>query len=110
MQFAHLNGISLHYQVIGAPEGKPLLVFSNSLGTDFRIWRDVIVRLVGECGIVLYDKRGHGLSGMGTPPYHMDDHVGDLAALPQVMCKLSGLGTDTRTRAARVVSSRNGSM
>lgn len=81
MQAATLNGIVLHYQTIGAPEGKPLLVFANSLATDQRIWRDVIVRLVGEAAVLTYDMRGHGLSGLGTPPYAMDDHVVDLAAL-----------------------------
>lgn len=81
MQFADINGITLHYQVIGAPAGKPVLVFANSLGTDFRIWRDVIVKLVGECAIVTYDKRGHGLSDTGKAPYSMDDHVDDLAGL-----------------------------
>ncbi|MGN6548531.1 MAG: 3-oxoadipate enol-lactonase [Pararhizobium sp.] len=81
MQFARVNGVTLHYQVIGAAEGAPLLVFSNSLGTDFRIWRDVIVRFVGECAILTYDKRGHGLSDVGEAPYSMDDHVDDLAAL-----------------------------
>lgn len=81
MQFARLNGVTLHYQVIGAGEGAPLLVFSNSLGTDFRIWRDVIVRFVGECAILTYDKRGHGLSDVGEAPYRMEDHVEDLAAL-----------------------------
>ena len=96
MQAARLNGIVLHYQTIGAPEGRPTIVFANSWGTDQRIWRDVIVRLVGEAAIVTYDKRGHGLSGMGEPPYAMDDHVGDLAALldhlggrPVVVCGLS---------------------
>ncbi|MFK8036033.1 MAG: 3-oxoadipate enol-lactonase, partial [Hyphomicrobiales bacterium] len=53
----------------------------NSLGTDFRIWRDVIVRFVGECAILTYDKRGHGLSELGQTPYTMDDHIGDLEAL-----------------------------
>src|SRR5262245_29961482 len=62
MQFARINDIVIHYQIIGAPADKPILVFSNSLGTDFRIWRDVIVRLAGDFAIVLYDKRGHGLS------------------------------------------------
>ena len=81
MQFAEVNGVTLHYQVIGAAEGAPLLVFSNSLGTDFRIWRDVIVRFVGECAILVYDKRGHGLSDTGDAPYSIDDHVADLAAL-----------------------------
>lgn len=81
MQAATLNGIVLHYQTIGAPEGKPLIVFANSLGTDQRIWRDVIVRLVGEAAVLTYDLRGHGLSGLGTPPHAMADHVADLAAL-----------------------------
>ena len=81
VQFATINGITLHYQLIGAPEGKPVIVFSNSLGTDFRIWRDVIVRLAGDFAIVTYDKRGHGLSDTGSAPYRMDDHVADLAGL-----------------------------
>lgn len=81
MQFARVNGVTLHYQVISAAEDKPTIVFSNSLATDFRIWRDCIVRLVGECSIVMYDKRGHGLSDVGSAPYKLDDHVNDLAAL-----------------------------
>lgn len=81
MQFAKVNDVTLHYQVISAPEDKPTLVFSNSLATDFRIWRDCIVQLVGECSMVMYDKRGHGLSDIGTTPYKLDDHVNDLAAL-----------------------------
>lgn len=81
MQFADVNGVTLHYQLIGGPASKPVIVFANSLGTDFRIWRDVIVRLAGDFAIVTYDKRGHGLSGVGTTPYSIDDHVGDLAAL-----------------------------
>ena len=81
MQFASINGTTLHYQLIGAPEGKPILVFANSLGTDLRIWRDVILRLVGDFAIVTYDMRGHGLSDLGTPPYSINDHVDDLAGL-----------------------------
>ncbi|MEM8795111.1 MAG: 3-oxoadipate enol-lactonase [Pseudomonadota bacterium] len=81
MQFATINGISIHFQVIGAPADKPVIVFANSLGTDFRIWRDVIVPLVGDYAIVTYDKRGHGLSDIGRSPYKMQDHVDDLAGL-----------------------------
>jgi 3-oxoadipate enol-lactonase len=81
VQFAFLNGVTLHYQTIGAPAGKPVIVFANSLGCDFRIWRDVIVRLAGDFAIVTYDKRGHGLSDTGETPYAMDDHVSDLEAL-----------------------------
>lgn len=71
----------MHYQQIGGPEGKPVLVFANSLGTDFRIWRDVVVQLAGEYPILTYDKRGHGLSDVGVTPYSIEDHVWDLSAL-----------------------------
>lgn len=85
MLFANINGVNLHYQIIGAPEDKPVIVFSNSLGTDFRIWRDVIMRLVGDYAIVTYDKRGHGLSDIGYSPYAMQDHVDDLAGLMDML-------------------------
>jgi 3-oxoadipate enol-lactonase len=81
VQFARINDITLHYQIIGAANDKPVLVFANSLGTDFRIWRDVIVRFAGDFAIVLYDKRGHGLSDIGDVPPSMDLHVSDLAGL-----------------------------
>lgn len=81
MQFARLNGTTLHYQVINGPPGGPVVVFVNSLGTDFRIWRDVIVRLVGQATIVAYDKRGHGLSDLGAGPAGIPTHAEDLAAL-----------------------------
>jgi len=81
VQFARINDITIHYQVIGATGDRPVLVFANSLGTDFRIWRDVIVRLAGDFPIILYDKRGHGLSDIGKPPYSIEDHSADLAGL-----------------------------
>lgn len=81
MQFARLDGISIHHQVISAAAHRPKLVFANSLGTDFRIWRDVVVRLAGDFSILTYDMRGHGLSDIGTPPYRIEDHADDLAAL-----------------------------
>ena len=87
MQFARINDITLHYQHITAPEGSPVLVFSNSLATDFRIWRDVIVRLVGKAEIITYDNRGHAISDIGSPPYHLDELVGDLAGLLDLMGK-----------------------
>ena len=41
MAFASINGIVLHHQVIGPSDG-PALVFINSLGSDFRIWQEVV--------------------------------------------------------------------
>ena len=62
----------------GGAQDRPPLVFSNSLGTDFRIWDAVAERLAGRFRIVRYDKRGHGLSEATPPPYALTDHVADL--------------------------------
>ena len=37
--------------------------------------------IITDFSIVIYDKRGHGLSDIGEVPYSMDDHVSDLEAL-----------------------------
>lgn len=80
MTFARINGIDLHYRVSGNAAGMPL-VLANSLGTDARIWDDVIAALDHGYRIISYDKRGHGLSGAPHGDYRLDDHVDDLAGL-----------------------------
>lgn len=80
MAFARVNGVVLHHEIRGAAD-RPTLVFSNSLGTDFRIWNRVVEALEDNYRIVLYDKRGHGLSEATPQPYRLSDHVNDLAAL-----------------------------
>lgn len=74
------NGIVLHVADEG-PKEAPALVFSNSLGTDFRIWDRLISLLPKGFRIIRYDKRGHGLSECTTAPYSIDDHTLDLAGL-----------------------------
>jgi 3-oxoadipate enol-lactonase len=80
VKFIRANDIVLHYSDVGGLEA-PAIVFANSLGTDFRIWDDVVDRLGSGLRFVRYDKRGHGLSEATPAPYSMDDHVADLAAL-----------------------------
>ena len=80
MAFARVNGVVLHHELAGRA-GAPFLVFSNSLGTDFRIWDAVVERLKNSYRLLRYDKRGHGLSEATPAPYALTDHVGDLAAL-----------------------------
>lgn len=80
MDFTAIGGTVIHYRDTGEAD-RPALVFSNSLGTDFRIWDDVVAMLGDRFRYVRYDKRGHGLSGIGKPPYRMADHVNDLAGL-----------------------------
>jgi len=80
MAFARVNGMVVHYEDRGARNGRAI-VFSNSLGTDFRLWDGVIARLPADLRIIRYDKRGHGLSEATPPPYRMTTLVEDLAAL-----------------------------
>ncbi|ANY76858.1 3-oxoadipate enol-lactonase [Microvirga ossetica] len=80
MAFARINGIVLHHQVVGPTDG-PVLVFINSLGSDFRIWQEVVPAFADRFRIVLYDKRGHGLSDAPSAPYTIDDHTADLVGL-----------------------------
>ena len=61
MQFVRLNNVLLHYQWIEKSKDKTF-VFINPLGTDFRIWSDVVEMLQVHGNILLFDKRGHGLS------------------------------------------------
>ncbi len=80
MLFARVNDVVLHYEDNGRHE-RPALVFSNSLGTDLRIWDEVAAELGRDFRIVRYDKRGHGLSEATPAPYSLADHVEDLTGL-----------------------------
>lgn len=74
------GNIALHVRQDGDPEGTPIL-FSNSLGTDMRIWDAVISGLPNGLRIVRYDIRGHGLSDCPPGPYSVSDLTADAAAI-----------------------------
>jgi 3-oxoadipate enol-lactonase len=80
MAFARLNGAVTHYEDAGARDGRAI-VFSNSLGTDFRIWNELAGHLPSGLRVIRYDKRGHGLSEATPGPYAMKTLAEDLAAL-----------------------------
>ena len=84
MHMANLNGIRLHYDRSDSDASAadaPIVVFANSLGTDYRVWDKLIGKLAGKIHWVRYDKRGHGLSESAPQPYVMEDHISDIAAL-----------------------------
>ncbi|MBZ9762347.1 3-oxoadipate enol-lactonase [Mesorhizobium sp. CA8] len=81
MPFVSIGGVALHHRYIEAKGTSRPIIFINSLGTDFRIWDDVIARLTDEMPMLVYDKRGHGLSNIGSGVRSIDDHVDDLSAL-----------------------------
>lgn len=78
MAFDRLGDIVVHHRQTG-PVDAPLLVFVNSLGTDLRVWDDLLPRFADRFSCVRYDKRGHGLSDATPGPYSMDELAEDLA-------------------------------
>ena len=80
MQIADLGDVQLHYRVDGDPGGAPL-VFSDSLGTDLRLWDAVLPLLPPGLRIIRYDMRGHGLSSLPPGPYSMGALVRDAERL-----------------------------
>jgi 3-oxoadipate enol-lactonase len=84
MNFININGLTIHYKYLNnSPlgDGGKTFLFINSLGTDFRIWDDVVEILKDYANILLFDKRGHGLSDVVTNTKGLEDFADDAAAL-----------------------------
>ncbi len=80
MRIADLGTVHVNFREDGDPSGPPV-VFANSLGTDYRLWDQVVSRLPQGLRIIRYDKRGHGLSSCPPPPYSLDSLVTDAERL-----------------------------
>jgi len=78
------------------PAGAPVIVFINGLGTDHRIWDQVLSALPADLSALVYDLRGQGLSEWVEGHFDVERASEDLAALldglgigPVVLCGLS---------------------
>ena len=80
MPFSNINGITVHWSTAARTEG-PALVFSNSLGTDGRIWQRLAELLGERFRFITYDSRGHGLTDAPPGPYTIDGMADDLLGL-----------------------------
>lgn len=80
MHMAELGDIRLHYRLDGDPAGAPV-VFAHALGTDLRLWDDLMPHLPAGLRILRPDMRGHGLSDAPRGPYAMGALVRDLERL-----------------------------
>nr|WP_262924594.1 3-oxoadipate enol-lactonase [Pseudomonas guariconensis] len=79
---AHLqlaDGV-LHYQLDG-PAHAPVLVLSNSLGTDLHMWDTQIPAWSEHFRVLRYDTRGHGGSLVTEGPYSIEQLGRDVLAL-----------------------------
>ena len=95
MRFLSIDGVVLHARIEG-DTGLPPVVLLHGLGTDLRVFNRLVRYLVDRLWLVRYDQRGHGLSGVASPPYRIDDLAADAAGLmdqldtgPAVVCGVS---------------------
>jgi 3-oxoadipate enol-lactonase len=74
------DGCKLHVEVEG-PEGAPVLMLSNSLGTNLQMWDDQANAFARHFRLVRYDRRGHGRSDVPRGPYPMQRFGRDVLAI-----------------------------
>lgn len=83
MPFAELpapSSVRIHYQLDG-DASLPVLVLSNSLGTNFDMWQPQMAALTRHFRVLRYDTRGHGQSAVTEGPYAIAQLGGDVIAL-----------------------------
>ncbi len=74
------NDAQINYQTFG-DAAKPALVFSNSLGTNFKMWQPQIDFFAQDHFVICYDTRGHGGSEAPQGPYTIDQLGQDVVNL-----------------------------
>src|SRR5882724_12837987 len=79
------DGCPIHVEVEGS-ERAPVLMLSNSLGTNLQMWDPQVDAFTRHFRLVRYDRRGHGRSGVPKGPYTMERLGRDALAV------LDGLG------------------
>lgn len=74
------DGTPINVSVEGKA-GAPVLMFSNSLGTDLHMWDEQAKHFAKNYRIVRYDQRGHGKSGAPAGPYSIERLGRDVLAI-----------------------------
>jgi 3-oxoadipate enol-lactonase len=80
MPFAELADVRLHYRFHGVAEA-PVVMLSNSLGTDLTMWDAQVPNLAARYRVLRYDSRGHGLSAVTRGPYTIEQLARDALGL-----------------------------
>jgi 3-oxoadipate enol-lactonase len=80
MPFAQGQGARIHYEIEGPADG-PVLLLSNSLGTDLGMWSPQMPSLAARYRVLRYDSRGHGRSEAPEGPYTIDTLGQDAVAV-----------------------------
>lgn len=78
--FVDVDGGRLRYRMDGAADA-PVVVLSNSLGTNLSIWEPQVAELTRTFRVLRYDTRGHGESSVTPGPYSIESLGRDVVAL-----------------------------
>jgi 3-oxoadipate enol-lactonase len=65
------DGVRIAYRFDG-DAGNPVLLLSNSIGTDLDMWDAQVPALTEHFRVLRYDARGHGATDAPTGPYSLD--------------------------------------
>lgn len=65
------DGCQINVDITGS-DSAPVLMLSNSLGTNIHMWDDQIGEWSKHFRVIRYDRRGHGQSGAPQGPYSME--------------------------------------
>lgn len=68
MSFIEISGARLNYRFDG-DDNAPVVVLSNSLGTNLSMWDPQVPALAEKFRVLRYDTRGHGQSTVMPGPY-----------------------------------------
>jgi 3-oxoadipate enol-lactonase len=74
------DGCVIHTEVEG-PESAPVLMLSNSLGTDLHMWDEQTAPFTRHFRLLRYDRRGHGKSSVPKGSYSMERLGRDVLAV-----------------------------
>jgi len=74
------DGCPINVQIDGS-EGAPVLMLSNSLGTNLHMWDLQMPEFTRHFRVIRYDRRGHGKSGVPEGPYTMERLGRDVLAV-----------------------------
>jgi 3-oxoadipate enol-lactonase len=72
--------VDVHHTLEG-PDGAPVIVFSNSLGTTSTMWDSQAAALFDRFRVLRYDTRGHGETPAPPGPYTVGELGDDVVAL-----------------------------
>jgi 3-oxoadipate enol-lactonase len=84
MPFAESGNGQIHYALEGQP-GRPVLVLSNSLGTNLSMWDPQIPEFLKSFRVLRCDTRGHGESSVTPGPYSIEQLAEDVIAMADAL-------------------------